>query len=216
VIFGNVAIRRPPFVFIDEPETNLHPALQIAFLTSLARYAKGNVLFATHSIGLARATAENIYSFQRGTKGIPVVRRFERTPNYAEFAGEMSFSAFQELGCDAILLVEGVTDIKTCQQFLRILKKDARVVVIHLGGDEMVRGGVDQELHELTRITTRVFALVDSEREGFASHLLRSERSSGCHVRRWALRYISLDAELLRTTSLTRPLSKSAEGTTTP
>ena len=166
LIFGNVAIKRPSIILIDEPETNLHPSLQIAFLTALARYSGGNIVFATHSIGLARSTAEFIYSFRRGQAEFPSVRLFEQTPNYAEFVGEMSFAAYKELGCNSILLVEGVTDVKTFQQFLRKLKVDAKVVAIPLGGDAMARGGVEHELEEIKRITPDVYAIVDSERAG--------------------------------------------------
>jgi energy-coupling factor transporter ATP-binding protein EcfA2 len=166
IIFGNAAILNPPVIFIDEPEINLHPSLQIAFLMALARYADGNIVFATHSIGLARATAEAVYSFRLDVARLPVVSEFEQTPNYAEFVGEMSFSAFKELGVDSLLLVEGVTDVKTFQQFLRKLKKDASVVVIPLGGGSMVCGGREIELEEILRITPKVFAIVDSEREG--------------------------------------------------
>ena len=166
LIFGNAAIKRPSIILIDEPETNLHPSLQIAFLTALARYSEGNIVFATHSIGLARSTAEIIYSFRRGQAEFPSVRLFEQTPNYAEFVGEMSFAAYKELGCNSILLVEGVTDVKTFQQFLRKLKVDAKVVAIPLGGDAMARGGVEHELEEIKRITPDVYAIVDSERTG--------------------------------------------------
>ena len=36
VVLANVVIRRPSFLFIDEPELNLHPSLQADFLTTLA------------------------------------------------------------------------------------------------------------------------------------------------------------------------------------
>src|ERR1700722_458779 len=63
VVLGNVAIKRPDILFVDEPELNLHPALQSKFLTALAKYAK-HIVFATHSIGLARV-AEHVYSVAR-------------------------------------------------------------------------------------------------------------------------------------------------------
>lgn len=165
VVFGNVAINRPPFILLDEPELNLHPSLQIDFLTSLASYASEGVLFATHSLGLARSVGDSIYSLRRSDDQI-TCRPFEQTPNYAEFAGEMSFAAFKELGFEKILLVEGVTDVKTVKQFLRLRDKEHKVIVIPLGGDQLARGGVEQELDELSRITApkNIVALVDSER----------------------------------------------------
>lgn len=163
IVLGNAAIKKPSFVLVDEPELHLHPSLQIDFLTSLASYAKCGIVFATHSIGLARTTASQIYSFQK-KDGRSFVKPFEQTPNYAEFMGELSFSTFKEMGCDHILLVEGVSDVKTIQQFLRKIRKDHRVVVIPLGGNQLAKGGVEQELGELTRLTQNISALVDSER----------------------------------------------------
>jgi len=163
VVFGNVAIRRPPILLIDEPELNLHPSLQMDFLTSLASYVGQGVMFATHSLGLARATADRLYSFQKdGYRSI--AKPFEQTPNFAEFVGEMSFSSFKEMGFDTILLVEGVTEVKAIQQFLRALKKDHQVVVIPLGGNQLIRGGVQAELAELKRLSKNVAVLIDSER----------------------------------------------------
>jgi hypothetical protein len=141
----------------------LHPALQIDFLTALGSYAGAAVVFATHSIGLARAVAERIFTFQRKA-GRVTVAPFEQTPNYAEFLGEMSFSSFKEMGCDRVLLVEGVHDVLTAHQFLRKLNLDHKVVVLPLGGDSLARGGVEIELAEIRRLTDKISVLVDSER----------------------------------------------------
>jgi len=163
VVFGNVAIRRPSILLIDEPELNLHPSLQMDFLTSLASYVREGVMFATHSVGLARATADRVYSFQKdGYRSL--AKPFEQTPNVAEFVGEMSFSSFKEMGFETILLVEGVTEVKAIQQFLRVLKKDHQIVLIQLGGSAMIRGGVQSELAELKRLSDHVAVLIDSER----------------------------------------------------
>jgi len=39
LVLGNVAIRQADYVLIDEPEINLHPSLQLDFLTTIASYA---------------------------------------------------------------------------------------------------------------------------------------------------------------------------------
>jgi energy-coupling factor transporter ATP-binding protein EcfA2 len=163
VVLGNAATKRPRLILIDEPELHLHPSLQIDFLTSLASYARDGIIFATHSIGLARSTANRIYSFQK-INGCSSVRAFQQTANYAEFVGELSFSSFRELGFERILLVEGVSDVKVFQQFLRNIKKDHRVVILPLGGTQLINGDVEPELAELTRISNQISALVDSER----------------------------------------------------
>jgi predicted ATPase len=176
VVFGNAAINRPSLLLVDEPESHLHPSLQVDFLTSLASYAEDGVLFATHSLGLARSTADRIYSLRKSSEHT-LVRLFEQTPNYAEFAGEMSFSAFRDLGHDLILLVEGVTEVKAIQQFLRALRKDHRVVVIPLGGRQFITSGRQHELSELLRLTKRVGVLIDSERTA-RSAALDSDRQA--------------------------------------
>lgn len=172
IVLGNLAVKCPDFALIDEPELNLHPSLQADFLTTVGSYVNKGVIFATHSMGLARTVAERIYSVRKTSEGSEV-RAFEQTPNFAEFLGEMSFSAFKEMGHECVLLVEGTTEVKAVQQFLRKLKKDHEIVVIPLGGSSMIHGGVEQELSELTRISKKVHVLIDSEKESAGSPLVK-------------------------------------------
>jgi energy-coupling factor transporter ATP-binding protein EcfA2 len=160
---GNAATSAPSLILIDEPETNLHPALQIDFLLTLAQYASVGCLFSTHSVGLARSVSNSIFTIQRSERG-PIVRPFEATPSYTEFLGELSFSTFKDMGCDRILLVEGVNDVKTVQQLLRLFGKEHTTVILPLGGDQLVTGGREVELQELKRLSNNILALVDSER----------------------------------------------------
>jgi len=172
IVLGSVTFRTPTLLLVDEPESNLHPSLQSDFLTSLASYASYGVMYATHSLGLARSVSDRIYSFRRSASG-NLARVFEQTPNYVEFLGEMSYSSFKELGHDLVLLVEGATDVRTVQQFLRVLRLDHRIVVLPLGGSQLIKGGVELELSELKRLTPRVAVLIDSERRHADSPLER-------------------------------------------
>jgi predicted ATPase len=151
---GNAATDQPSLILIDEPETNLHPSLQIDFLLTLVQYANVGCIFSTHSVGLARSVADKIYSIQKGPAG-PIVRPFEATPSYSEFLGELSFSSFVEMGHDTILLVEGVNDVKVVQRLLRLFGKEHTTVILPLGGDQMVNGNREQELMELKRLSSR-------------------------------------------------------------
>lgn len=165
MILSQAAIKKPSYILIDEPEAHLHPALQLRFVAALASHARVGLMFSTHSIGLARASGARIMSVTReGTRSR--IAPFARTPNYPEFLGELSFSAFQEIGFDTLLLVEGVNDVLAVGQLLRLLKKDSRVVVLPLGGAAMINGERAQELGELKRIAGSVFALIDSEKAG--------------------------------------------------
>lgn len=172
IILGNVAIHQPSFILIDEPELNLHPRLQLDFLTSLAAYAKNGVMFATHSIGLARAISEEIYSIRIGEQEVREVTEFERLGSLSEFLGELGFSGYRDLGFDKLLLVEGPHDLVAVQQFLRKFRKDHEIVILSLGGGSMFSVS-ELQLQEIKRITNKVFALIDSERESATTPLGR-------------------------------------------
>lgn len=164
VVLGNALVQKPSMIIIDEPELNLHPGLQSDFLTTLGSYTKlGTVLFATHSIGLARASADRCFTVQKKELG-SIVRPFERTPSYAEFLGSLGIAGLQEVGWDRILLVEGPTDVRTFQYLLRLYDKERRTVVLPLGGDSMANGKTADQLSEVVRLGGKVIAIVDSER----------------------------------------------------
>jgi predicted ATPase len=164
IVLANALIKKPAYILIDEPELNLHPALQLDFLTTLASYASEGLLFATHNLGLARAGSEKVYTVRVAANGERDVQPYERTRMLAEFLGELSFGAYQALGFDQLLLVEGTTEVKTVLQFLRMFHKDHQIVILPLGGGSLIHGNVEVELTELKRITTRISALVDSEK----------------------------------------------------
>ena len=156
----NAAIRLPQIVLIDEPELGLHPQLQLDFLTSLSSYASFGVWFSTHSIGLARSAADQIYSVERRGDGNSIVRLLEGKVRPSEFLGEMSFSTHKELGFDRILLVEGPTEVKVFKLILRKMNKDHKIFLLPLHGHLPDA----DELHEILRISTSISAIIDSER----------------------------------------------------
>jgi hypothetical protein len=98
-----------------------------------------------------------------------------------EFIGELSFSTFKDLGSDRILLVEGVNDVKTVQQLLRLYGKDHTTVILPLGGDQLTSGR-EMELSELTRLSGNICAIVDSERNnsGGAAKASRQDFEQVC------------------------------------
>lgn len=164
IVLANAATKQPSYILIDEPELNLHPSLQLDFLTTLGSYAQKGVLFATHSVGLARASADQVYSVHKVSEGQSEVSILEATLRLSEFLGELRFFGYRELGFDKILLVEGPTEVKTIQQFLRLYKKDHQIVLLPLGGGSLINGSSDGELAEIKRISDNIFALIDSER----------------------------------------------------
>lgn len=164
LVLANVATRRPTYVLLDEPELNLHPSLQLDLLTTLASYSSQGTCFATHSYGLARATGDPIYTIRRVRDGESEVKPLGATTRLSEFLGEMGFSGYKELGFDKVLLVEGSTDVKTLQSLLRHYNKEHSVLLLSLGGGQLIKDSSEEELLEITRISTNVHALIDSER----------------------------------------------------
>lgn len=164
VVLAFVAMTRPTYVFIDEPELHLHPTLQLSFLTTLGRYATHGVGFATHSVGLARSVGRSVYSVVRRDDGVPAVSLLEGVRDPVEFLGELSFAGYQELGFRRVVLVEGPTEVPTVQQWLRLYGIDREVVLLPLGGSSMINARSAAPLSEIRRITTRIAVLIDSER----------------------------------------------------
>ncbi len=164
IVFTNAAVKQPSFILVDEPELSLHPKLQHEFLRALGIYASEGVLFATHSIGLARASSQLVYSVRKGRDETRTVTELAQLPSLAEFLGEIGFSAYRELGFDKLLLVEGPHDVTTIQEFLRIWGKEHEIVILPLGGGSLIKATSETQLLEITRITTNVSAIIDSER----------------------------------------------------
>lgn len=191
VVLGNVAFQNPPFVLIDEPELHLHPSLQLDFVSALASYTQFGLICATHSIGLARSCANYIYVVHKNPDGSREVRNLAEASRLSELLGELSYSGYRELGFDHVLLVEGPTDLLALQQWLRLVGKDHKVVMLPLGGKSGIRGDVASQLQEIMRICPRVSALIDSERDSPTAPLEKSRQafveaceSAGitCHV----------------------------------
>ena len=164
LVLANAAMKKPSYILIDEPELNLHPSLQLDFLTTLGSYASEGILFSTHSIGLARSSADRVYTVRKDNNEGSEITELEATPRLSEFLGELNFSGYRELGFDKILLVEGPTEIKIIQQFLRLYEKDHKIVLLPLGGNSLINGLSESELEEIKRISENISALIDSER----------------------------------------------------
>lgn len=177
IVLANAAIKRPTYILIDEPELNLHPSLQIDFLTTLASYSESGVLFSTHSMGLARAGAERVYAVRRLTQSESEVAPLESLPRLSDFVGELGFSGYKELGFERILLVEGPTEVRTMQQFLRLLKKEHQIVIVPMGGSSLINGERELELLELKRISPQIVTIIDSERQAAGAPLSASRQA---------------------------------------
>jgi len=177
IVLFNITRANPEYILIDEPELNLHPSLQLDFLTTLGTYARQGVLFATHSVGLARAAADRIYSVRKLSNQDSEVRTYEDTPRLSEFLGEMSFHGYKELGFERIVLVEGPMEVKTFQQFLRLKQAEHKIVFLTLGGGTLINANSASQLQEIKRVTDNIWAVIDSERKA-AGEALPQDRAA--------------------------------------
>ena len=112
---------------------------------------------------MARQAANRLYAVSLD-HGRSAVAEYAPNSNLAELAGELSFGAFKQIGCDAILLVEGKTELKTVQQLLRLYDRDHSIVLLPLAGEELTNEWSEERLAQITRITPHVYALIDSQK----------------------------------------------------
>lgn len=138
LVLVNVLIRRPSFLLIDEPELNLHASLQMDFLQTLARYTKYGIIYATHSLGLARTNADTIYTFTKPVGGTSRVTPYGNDRGLVTLLGQLSFDRRPGLGFSTVLLVEGKSDLRALAEFLRFYHKEHEVLMLPLHGDEMI------------------------------------------------------------------------------
>ncbi len=173
LVMGNAAFRDSSWILIDEPELSLHPALQVKFLMRLGSYASKGVFFATHNIGLARSVADDIYSVTRGKAGTQVTE-LGQNPSLAELLGELNYEGYRPLGFSKLLLVEGRTSFKVFLELLRTLNKDHEFLIVPMS--DLITHNSKEELQEVTRISPRVFAIIDSEKQNLEAVLEASRQ----------------------------------------
>lgn len=175
IVLAAAVVDKPPYILIDEPELSLHPALQLNFLAALGSYSQKGLLYSTHSISLARSSAQQIYAVKKINNGLSQMYPFSDSKiNYGNWLGELSYSSRVELGCEGLLLVEGSTDVLFFQEFLRKIGKDHKYIVMQLGGSSMIRKGVQTQLAELTRVVddpSRIHVFIDSEKDSESAQL---------------------------------------------
>jgi ABC-type cobalamin/Fe3+-siderophores transport system ATPase subunit len=177
VVLVNVLIRRPSLLLIDEPELNLHASLQLDFLQTLARYTDYGVIFATHSLGLARTAADTIYTLTKPVGGASTLRTYGADRELVTLLGQLSFDRRPDLGFSKVLLVEGKSELRALAQFLRFYHKEHEVLMLPLHGDELISGGVQNELSELLRIGGDIQYLIDSERKAAGDPLGKNRQA---------------------------------------
>lgn len=167
IVLGNAVIQEPNFILIDEPENALHPKLQQIFVTTLASKAKYGLIATSHSIGLARSVADNIYHLGKNENNnrlslVDFGKSYK--PTLISSINELGYSQFVEIGGNNILLVEGRTDIKSFKEILKKYKIEHHFIIMDLGGPNFINGASYEELEELKRLNAKSYSVIfDSE-----------------------------------------------------
>jgi hypothetical protein len=168
-LLTSLIAKDPSVVLIDEPELHLHPRLQLAFVEALRRTASFGVVFATHSLGLARQMAERTYVVTRGDgPSSSRVAEYTSSLRVNEALAELGFGVMRADGADGVLLVEGKNDVPVFRSLLRTWGLLGRFAVIAVGG-QMLAGNVGEQLEETKRLATNIIAIVDSDRADAAA-----------------------------------------------
>ena len=167
IVFSAALVAKPPYILIDEPELSLHPSLQLNFLSTLGTYARKGLIFATHSLGLARSTAERITVVRKISSGVSEMGGLhDRKANFSEWLGELNYAGRMELGCEGVLFVEGPSELLCFQELLRKINKDQKYLLLSLGGSSLINANIAAHLSEITRLlpAKNIHAYIDSEK----------------------------------------------------
>ncbi len=172
LLLGNLGLSTPSYVLIDEPETNLHPSLQLDFLNCIGARATDGVFFATHNLGLARQVSDRIFALTQNDTAC-TLSPFHQTQNLANLIGELSFGRSDFAPARKLLLVEGQTDVLTFQNLLAAFGREHEFAIISLNGDAGINSGRLAELEHMCALGIDVRAIIDSERTTAAADIAR-------------------------------------------
>lgn len=181
----NARSRSRHLLLFDEPEIGLHASLQVELMSLIAKSVSGPIIFATHSLGLARSVADEIISFSIAD-GHSQPRKFEGSKNYLETLGELSFSAWREIGCDGVLFVEGPSDVKVISEWLRKIGLSKRWALMSLGGSETINSDGVEAIKQVLQVHPRVAVVIDSERHAAEAEIekKRTRFKADCELAR--------------------------------
>ena len=90
-------------------------------------------------------------------------RDFAESRHQLEMLGEMSFSYWNEVGCDGVLFVEGPHDVRVISEWLRILGQGDRWAVLPLGGSTTINAAGVDAIVQVKKVHVKVAVIIDSE-----------------------------------------------------
>jgi len=134
---------------IEEPETSQHPTWQIELFNALVELSDNEntqVLITTHSPSLAGLVNTDKLRFINRIEGLPVVQKGteENLGTISETLGMLPnvSLAIENLGIQAILCLEGPTDVEFFSHVGKLfgldLENDERILTIFLGGGTLM------------------------------------------------------------------------------
>jgi energy-coupling factor transporter ATP-binding protein EcfA2 len=169
-LLSHVVFRSPSAMFLDEPELRLHPRQQVALVQRIAGLCSGPTWLATHSLGLALSVGDRVLAFN-AERGRARATIYHPSEHLGELVGQLTYPGLQLGSGRSVLLVEGAKDIKFFREICRILGCDPWVLIVSLGGSNLIHGKAREELSYLRRVAPNAVCVIDSERSFFGQEL---------------------------------------------
>ena len=145
------------FVFIEEPESHMHPDMQRRLLVHLKNIKDCQFIITTHSnVYLNNAYIDNVYVTSCNYKQISL----KNVTSRASMLADLGYSVADNLVSDLVILVEGPTDVPILEELL--LKKGIldkyEIKIWPLGGDIMDQLDLDVFVESY-----KIIALLDKD-----------------------------------------------------
>lgn len=123
-------------VFIDEPETHLHPAMIKHLLWAMQNSNYGQILFTTHSpLFLNIATLPQVLRITKDNLGTKIFQLREVDYNYERLSQELNADNLEMFFADKVVLVEGASDKVLIRGLIdKFYKGDKEIKVIQIYG----------------------------------------------------------------------------------
>lgn len=170
IVLANIAMLAPSYVIVDEPELGLHFSKQRVFVDTLRHMASHGLIMATHSLSLARASADRIYLVRTEGPESSSISALEEVENISQLIADIGLEDHSKRGFRKVLIVEGKTDMEPLNEMLR--KSGCHDVYIWpFWGKAFINQCTPELLQHLKKMCDPIEVVIDSERRSADAQL---------------------------------------------